>query len=904
MSADGRFVAFASSASNLVAGDTNNCNAEYPNPNAGSCPDVFVRDRCVSFGTPVGSCTPGTIRVSNRSDGSQSTHRVEYGEGAYIAADGSTVAFISRENLLVGDMHWGGGSAWSVDRVTGAIQAASRTAAGLITFASFPALSGDGRYVTFSTTVSLDPNDAAGFDVYRYDRLTDAVQLISVTPAGAAGNAESLGSQISANGRFVVFRSLASDLVAGDTNLCEADAGHVGLDPCPDVFVMDTLTKTTKRVSRSTTGVDPPEADDIASYGGYLGISGDGRTALFSGIATNLVTGDTNGVGDVFMRTLDWTGAAATDQTGDGDIDDTVLAFLDATAPTPPAAPTRLCPATQVAVTAGRAAFIRPAAAGTTTLATLPLCPAGAPANDRVFLWPGSGSVDDLGLEASAVALSDTHVAAIGSSGTLQVKPVSGGAWTDSLAPADTVRFCGGVAVLTHADGAGVPTMRLVVPDVGVLPASVVGARDVVCNDRIVAVRVNETDAGGGSLNDDTPDYGDVDLSDDVLHTYDLTRPACLTLAAPGDCLGSSLRMVLPCRLEACDPLRPYRVHGDMVKFLTVESQQGNHDLNGDGDSTDLVIEVFDVHTNTVTVVATPDEAPGVDPLAGGDTGDGDTGAGDDPGVVYVSSGRCIETIGGACVTAANCGDALFCDAGTCKKDQGVCTTTADCPPGIPCIESRPIVPASPDTDGDGVPDHIDNCPRVANPDQVDLDLDTVGDACDLAVCGNGVVEYDEQCDGMSAGNCAAGCDANCACATCGAACAACGNLITDPKLVATVKTKKDIGQLNVKAVLALPAFDDATPVTIRLDDDDSDPIVQTRLATVPGTGTKFQYKAKPDGVRQVQIKQRPTGLWQVIVKSKRWFSAADANLPAASTRLTLTIGTQCFTHVVTKKTD
>jgi hypothetical protein len=75
----------------------------------------------------------------------------------------------------------------------------------------------------------------------------------------------------------------------------------------------------------------------------------------------------------------------------------------------------------------------------------------------------------------------------------------------------------------------------------------------------------------------------------------------------------------------------------------------------------------------------------------------------------------------------------------------------------------------------------------------------------------------------------------------------------------------------------------------------------QTRLASIPGTGTKFQYKAKADGVRQVQIKQKATGGWQVTVKSKRWFTAAQANLPAGNTRLTLTIGTQCFTRVVTQ---
>src|SRR5262249_18363151 len=123
----------------------------------------------------------------------------------------------------------------------------------------------------------------------------------------------------------------------------------------------------------------------------------------------------------------------------------------------------------------------------------------------------------------------------------------------------------------------------------------------------------------------------------------------------------------------------------------------GGTDLNDDGDADDLVIRVFDVTTQTTKTIGT---VTGGNPLGGGDP---ETKR----GTAYVSSGVCVETVGG--------------------KRQGVCVTDADCPPGATC-QPLAIVPASPDTDDDGVPDHLDNCPRDPNPGQADTDGDGVGD--------------------------------------------------------------------------------------------------------------------------------------------------------------------------------
>ena len=81
------------------------------------------------------------------------------------------------------------------------------------------------------------------------------------------------------------------------------------------------------------------------------------------------------------------------------------------------------------------------------------------------------------------------------------------------------------------------------------------------------------------------------------------------------------------------------------------------------------------------------------------------------------------------CLTADHCSTRTLTPIG--------CATDADCPPGITC-QPGGVVAASPDTDGDGVPDHVDNCPLVANPDQADGDGDGVGDACDRATSRSG----------------------------------------------------------------------------------------------------------------------------------------------------------------------
>src|SRR5229473_1141645 len=121
-------------------------------------------------------------------------------------------------------------------------------------------------------------------------------ERVSVASDGTEGNDASLGSALSADGRFVAFDSAASDLVAADTN---------GVS---DVFVHDRQTGATERVSVDSAGTQA----NGSSFGGAL--SADGRFVAFTSAAPDLVAGDTNGAADVFVHDR---GATAADQITD-----------------------------------------------------------------------------------------------------------------------------------------------------------------------------------------------------------------------------------------------------------------------------------------------------------------------------------------------------------------------------------------------------------------------------------------------------------------------------------------------------------------------------------------------------------------------------------------------------------
>jgi Tol biopolymer transport system component len=166
------------------------------------------------------------------------------------------------------------------------------------------------RYVAFQTLQTFDPADTNGVpDVYVKDLRSGAIVRVSVDSSGVEGTAGSFRPHLSADGRFVVFESDATDLVPGDFNgerdvfLHDRDADENGVfdETAPGA-------RLTVRVNVDAAGVE-------ASGGGSVraSVSDDGRHVCFASSATNLVPADTNGGGDVFVRVRDLNGGSRTD---------------------------------------------------------------------------------------------------------------------------------------------------------------------------------------------------------------------------------------------------------------------------------------------------------------------------------------------------------------------------------------------------------------------------------------------------------------------------------------------------------------------------------------------------------------------------------------------------------------
>ena len=265
ISGDGRFVAFASTATNLVARDTNNAE------------DIFVRDRL--NGT--------TERVSLTGSGGQANADSSF---ASISADGQFVAFGSfADNLVAGDTNFTS-DVFVRDRLNGTTERVSVSSAGAEgnSASDGNAISADGRFVAFeSFAFNLVPGDTddAAVDIFLRDRQNGTTEGVSLVPAGSSGLVQhSTSPAISADGRFVAFDSTESNLVPGDTN------GR------RDIFVRDRQTGILERVSLT-------DADGESNEDSFTpDISADGRFVVFGSLASNLVAGDTNQASDIFVR--------------------------------------------------------------------------------------------------------------------------------------------------------------------------------------------------------------------------------------------------------------------------------------------------------------------------------------------------------------------------------------------------------------------------------------------------------------------------------------------------------------------------------------------------------------------------------------------------------------------------
>lgn len=270
VSADGRYAAFWSEATNLVPGDTN------------GVADCFVRD--LQLGT--------VERIVSGLGGAEGN-----GDSYFpsITPDGRYVAFSSNSSNLVANDGNGVADVFRLDRATSQIELASRTPLGTSGNAASNAdawaiISNDGRYVAFhSLATDLLPGDTNGaYDSFVRDFALGATTRISLAGSGAEGNGESYLPSISGDGRYATFGSTASNLVSGDGNGAE------------DCFRFDLATGSLHCFTRTPSGA----VGNGGSYGAMP--SADGRHIVFMSEASDLVPTDSNGKRDAFVRTDCW----------------------------------------------------------------------------------------------------------------------------------------------------------------------------------------------------------------------------------------------------------------------------------------------------------------------------------------------------------------------------------------------------------------------------------------------------------------------------------------------------------------------------------------------------------------------------------------------------------------------
>lgn len=310
ISADGRWIAFESTATNLVRGDTNGVS------------DVFLHDIKTRKTTRVSVTSAG--RQVNGTYGSQLPS---------LSSNGRYISFLSyAEGVAPGDSSYL--QAYLHDRVTKTTELVSLTASGTSMsamdntsvsadgrYVAFISLDGnanpllyvrdrtartttgyapsdryrmhaismtpDARYITYETQGAFDARDKnTQADVYVLNRRTGTHTLVSRSSSGASGNGPSVAPAISSNGRYVVFESKATNLVPGDTNKTD------------DVFRHDLTTGKTIRVSVRSNGKQVRESSFAGS------INSDGRQVAFESYGTNITKLTTGSWGQVFVRSL------------------------------------------------------------------------------------------------------------------------------------------------------------------------------------------------------------------------------------------------------------------------------------------------------------------------------------------------------------------------------------------------------------------------------------------------------------------------------------------------------------------------------------------------------------------------------------------------------------------------
>ncbi len=265
ISADGRYVAFLTYATNITPG-------EIACPSGGPCVNIVVHDRYTKSNKIVNKATDDS-RLAPAALG-----------GVTLSYDGRYIAFNTASSLSSTDNNF------SADVVVRDLQTSVTTPASVDSNGNFvngssetASISYDGQRVAFTSRAPLVSGDTNNSDdIYFRDMQTNTIKRVSNATNGQQANNNSYHSVISGNGTFIAFDSAASNLVPNDTN------------GAYDVFLYDIQSGTTKRISTTTKGDQGNGASQLPD------ISHDGKSVIYCSSASNLVGADNNGHYDIF----------------------------------------------------------------------------------------------------------------------------------------------------------------------------------------------------------------------------------------------------------------------------------------------------------------------------------------------------------------------------------------------------------------------------------------------------------------------------------------------------------------------------------------------------------------------------------------------------------------------------
>lgn len=606
-----------------------------------------------------------------------------------LSGDGKYVGFASTEREIVADddnefclsagsLTTNCADVYVADWLADSAELVSRSSLGEIgnNQSVSSALSWDGRYVAFASAASnLAAGDTNGwFDIFVRDRVAGLTSRVSVASDGGQADGASVDRVlgISDDGRFIAFTSRAGNLVPGDDNRhCDNDLEGRATDNCSDIFVYDRLVGFVRRASQNSSGA----VGNLASYSPSL--SADGQTVAFESHATNLadtalpVCADGEPCSQVYVAGPDPLSSSA-DLNGDGDVDDVLLQVLDVTQS--PARARSLGRADAVAVHAGRAAFLQPEAG-------VDLNGDGDGDDLVVQIYDGT-QVRNLGRAAVDLVLSDTWLAARVSEAAQGHMDLNGDGDSD-----DTV------LEVIAVDGSNWANVAVAASAIQISGAKIAA---------LVSEAGQQQDLNGdGDRLDRVVDVYDADTQ--TMHPVGFAAEdmvigpsmlafrsreaaqAATDLNGDGDTLDDVLQVfdlqsqrlintaqaVTPCRLVACDPRAPYRVFQDTVRFLTLEDAQAS-DLNEDGDVSDLVLQTFNLRAAGGPVTRDSRNHVG---RVGSTFGPLST-------LGAVSAGVCSDS-GHGCASSAECGVGATCHVppGSCTlRTRTACSLQADHP--------------------------------------------------------------------------------------------------------------------------------------------------------------------------------------------------------------------------------